>query len=266
MMKPANTVVAQTLLLLAQSLCVSTILICPNLSYLETVVQLICTGGGILHSYISPRGVEVAQCSLFGGPCDPSDAPVTVINNTQTIFNIPSVQLKDVGTWSCKPGRGAPGTCNLTAAKKPTCSIISQEDTDVLAQCQELTLTVDIQDYYCSTAFTFSLQTGNVTTLLMEADSVASVTHNTSSVTLNVTDSHLGVVRLMFSCHNSQWNLTCNGVTELIPKTPACKITSDKDTETLTLYEEVTLTVDIAAFYDIRGSYCSVDSNFTIQT
>ncbi|XP_048242939.1 uncharacterized protein LOC124150169 [Haliotis rufescens] len=237
---------------------ISAILICPNLSYLETVVQLICTGGGVLHSYINPRGVDVAQCPLSGGPCDPLDAPVTVINSTQTIFNIPSVQIKDVGTWSCKPGREAPGTCNLTAAKTPTCNITSKEDTDDLAQYQELTLTVDIQDYYCSTALTFSLQTGNVTTLLMEADSVASVSHNTFSVTMNVTASHLGVVGLVFNCHNSQLNLTCDGLTEL--KTPTCSISSDKDTDRLALNEELTLSVDII------GYNCPVASNFTLQT
>ncbi|XP_046544613.1 uncharacterized protein LOC124254803 isoform X2 [Haliotis rubra] len=130
----------------------------------------------------------------------------------------------------------------FNVSETPTCSITSKEDTDVLVQYQDLALTVDVRDYYCSTANNVSLQTGDVTTLLMEADSVPNVSDNTSSVTLNVTDSHLA------------------------PRTPTCDITSDKDTETLTLQEEVTLTVNITAYYDIRGSYCSAESNFTLQT
>ncbi|XP_048242965.1 uncharacterized protein LOC125375944 [Haliotis rufescens] len=258
-MTPSNTVAALTLLLLTQSLCVSTGFICPNLSYLDSSVQLICTGGSISHKYINPRGVDVAQCPLIKDrPCTPANASASVISSTQTVFNVMAVTTKDAGTWSCDFGVNEVVTCNLTVAKTPSCSITSKEDTDVLAQYQELTLTVDIQNYYCSTALTFSLQTGNVTTLLIEADSVASVTHNTSSVTLNVMDSHLGIVRLIFNCHNSQWNLTCDGVIEL--KTPTCSITSDKDNDRLALNEELTLSVNII------GYNCPVVSNFTLQT
>ncbi|XP_046544612.1 uncharacterized protein LOC124254803 isoform X1 [Haliotis rubra] len=154
----------------------------------------------------------------------------------------------------------------FNVSETPTCSITSKEDTDVLVQYQDLALTVDVRDYYCSTANNVSLQTGDVTTLLMEADSVPNVSDNTSSVTLNVTDSHLGTVGLAFTCYNSQRDLSCGGVNKLAPRTPTCDITSDKDTETLTLQEEVTLTVNITAYYDIRGSYCSAESNFTLQT
>ncbi|XP_067676985.1 uncharacterized protein [Haliotis asinina] len=151
-------------------------------------------------------------------------------------------------------------------SETPTCSISSKQDTNSLVQYQELSLTVDVRDYYCSTGHNISLQTGNVTTLLMEADSVPSATDNSSSVTLNVTDSHLGKVGLVFRCDSNQWNIECAGVTKFVPRTPACNITSDKDTEILTLHEAVTLTVDITAYYDIRGSHCSADSNFTLQT
>ncbi|XP_067676355.1 uncharacterized protein [Haliotis asinina] len=152
----------------------------------------------------------------------------------------------------------------LNASETPTCSITSKQDTNSLVQYHYLSLTVDVRDYYCSTAHSISIQTGNVTTLLTEADSVPSVTDNSSSVTLNVTDSHLGKVGLVFRCDSNQWNIECAGVTHI--KTPACNITGDKDTEILTLHEAVTLTVDITAYYDIRSSHCSADSNFTLQT
>ncbi|XP_067676645.1 uncharacterized protein [Haliotis asinina] len=149
----------------------------------------------------------------------------------------------------------------------PTCSITRKQNTNSLVQYQDLSLMVDVRDYHCSTAHNISLLTGNVTTLLTEADSVPSVTDNTSSVTLNVTDSHLGKVGLLFRCDSSQWSIECAGVTKFgYQKKPECNITSDNDTEVLTLHEEVTLTVDVTAYYDIRGSYCSVDSNFTLQT
>ncbi|XP_067676912.1 uncharacterized protein [Haliotis asinina] len=155
---------------------------------------------------------------------------------------------------------------NLNASETPTCSITSKQNTNSLVQYQDLSLTVDVRDYYCSTVHNISLLTGNVTTLLTEADSVPSVTDNTSPVTLNVTDSHLGKVALVFRCDSSQWSIECAGVTKFAPKKPECNITSDNDTDALTLHEEVTLTVDVTAYYDIQGSYCSADSNFTLQT
>ncbi|XP_067675207.1 uncharacterized protein [Haliotis asinina] len=157
-------------------------------------------------------------------------------------------------------------TLRLNVSETPTCSITSKQNTNSLVQYQDLFLTVDVRDYYCSTGHNISLQTGNVTTLLTDADSVPSVTDNSSSVTLNVTDSHLGKVGLVFRCDSSQWSIECAGVTKFAPKRPECNITSDNDTEVLTLHEEVTLTVDVTAYYDIQGSYCSADSNFTLQT
>ncbi|XP_067676998.1 uncharacterized protein [Haliotis asinina] len=143
-------------------------------------------------------------------------------------------------------------------SQTPTCSITSKQNTNSLVQYQDMSLTMDVRYYYCSTGHNISL--------LTEADSVPSVTDNTSSVTLNVTDSHLGKVGLVFRCDSSQWSIECAGVTKFAPKEPECIITSDNDTEVLTLHEEVTLTVDVTAYYDIRGSYCSADSNFTLQT
>ncbi|XP_048242938.1 uncharacterized protein LOC125375930 [Haliotis rufescens] len=245
-------------------------LLCPDISYLGVAAQLTCLSSEPFtnHIYAGPENLKAPTCEASLSGCTTVKGfNASIINATHTDLRIVNVEQPHAGTWTCEDGATRESaSCNLQVAKTPTCSITSEEDTDELAQYQALTLTVVIQDYYCSAALTFSLQTGIVTTLLVEADSVASVTHNTSSVTLNVTASHLGIVGLIFSCHNYEWNLTCEGVTKLVPKTPTCNITSDKDTDTLTLYKEVTLAVDIAAFYDLRGSYCSVDSNFTLQT
>ncbi|XP_071094570.1 uncharacterized protein [Haliotis cracherodii] len=245
-------------------------LICPDISYLDVSAQLTCLSSEPFtnHIHAGPGALKAPACEASLSGCTTVKGfNANIINATHTNLRILNVEQPHEGTWTCKDGASSESaSCNLQVAKTPTCNITSKEDTDVLAQYQALTLTVDVRDYYCSTALTFSLQTGNVTTLLMEADSVASVSHDTSSVTLNVTDSNLGIVGLVFNCHNYMWNLTCEGVTKLVPKIPTCNITSDKDTETLTLYEEVTLTVDIAAYYNIRGSYCSVDSDFTLQT
>ncbi|XP_071094566.1 uncharacterized protein [Haliotis cracherodii] len=237
-------------------------LLCPDISYLGVSAQLTCLTSEPFtnHIYAGPGNLKAPTCETSLSGCTTVKGfNASIINATHTDLRIVNVEQPHAGTWTCEDGASSESaSCNLQVAKTPTCSITSQEDTDVLAQYQALTLTVDMQDYYCSKALTFSLQTGNVTTLLMEADSVASVTHNTSSVTLNVTDSHLGIVGLMFSCHNSQWNLTCDGVTEL--KTPTCSISSDKDTDKLVLYEELPLSVDII------GYNCPVASNFTLQT
>ncbi|XP_071094559.1 uncharacterized protein [Haliotis cracherodii] len=122
-----------------------------------------------------------------------------------------------------------------------------------------------------------TLQVGSVTLPLNMylPEAVTEPTNRNFTISINVTESHFGDVELIFLCNDHQLNVSHESVTKLqqndsnkvsVPKTPTCNITSDKDTETLTLYEEVTLTVDIAANYDIRGSYCSVDSNFTLQT
>ncbi|XP_067676972.1 uncharacterized protein [Haliotis asinina] len=262
----ANTAVHKTFLLLTQSLCVSAVFICSHSNYLGSSGQLICVGASLEHVYFNPSGNGVAECKMSNGSCTTRNVSASVINSTHSVLNISHVETTDAGEWSCTAGIDGGGKCILTIVKTPTCSITSKQNTNSLVQYQDLSLTVDVRDYYCSTAHNISLQTGNVTTLLTEADSVPSVTDNTSSVTLNVTDSHLGKVGLVFRCDSSQWTIECAGVTKFAPKKPECNITSDNDTEVLTLHEEVTLTVDVTAYYDIRGSYCSADSNFTLQT
>ncbi|XP_067676925.1 uncharacterized protein [Haliotis asinina] len=262
----ANTAVHKTFLLLTQSLCVSAVLICSHSNYLGSSGQLICVGASLLHVYNNPSGISVAECNLSNGSCKTQNVSASVINSTHSVLNISRVETTDAGEWFCTTGIDGGGNCILTVVKTPTCSITSKQNTNSLVQYQDLSLTVDVRDYYCSTGHSISLQTGNVTTLLTEVDAVPSVTDKTSSVTLNVTDSHLGKVGLVFRCDSSQLSIECAGVTKFAPKKPECNITSDNDTEVLTLDEEVTLTVDVTAYYDIRGSYCSADSNFTLQT
>ncbi|XP_048242961.1 uncharacterized protein LOC125375940 [Haliotis rufescens] len=240
--------------------CSTAELTCPDLAYIEKSALINCLTSEPFTSlqYLGPGDFLGPQCSST--LCiDAEGYNASVTNTTSSSLGILNVQPRHAGQWKCNILQHGPSaSCTLVITKTPICSITSKEDTNVLAQDQELTLTVGIQDYYCSTALNFSLQTGNVTTLLTKADSVASVTHNTSSVTLNVTDSHLGVVRLVFSCHHKQTSLTCDGVSELMTQT--CSISSDKDTDRLGLNEELTLSVDIIVYN------CPVASIFTLQT
>ncbi|XP_071094563.1 uncharacterized protein [Haliotis cracherodii] len=203
--------------------CSTAELTCPDLAYIEKFAVINCLTSEPFTSlqYLGPGGFLGPQCSST--ICIDADGyNASVTNKTSSSLRILNVQPGHAGQWKCNILQHGPSaSCTLVIAKTPNCNITSKEDTDVLSQYQALTLTVDIQDYYCSTALNFSLQTGNVTTLLTKADFVANVTHNTSSVTLNVTDSHLGIVGLVFSCHNYKWNLTCEGVTKLETKTAA---------------------------------------------
>lgn len=97
----------------------------------------------------------------------------------------------------------------VSVSEIPTCNITSNHRTDDIALHEQLSLAVDIQGYHCSAAFNFSLQTGTVAELLSNVVRGA-------TTSLDVTESHLGAVRLIFSCHTQQWNLTCGGVTKLI--------------------------------------------------
>ncbi|XP_048253991.1 uncharacterized protein LOC124149700 [Haliotis rufescens] len=105
-------------------------------------------------------------------------------------------------------------SCTLVVTKIPTCNITSNHRTDDIVLHEKLSLAVDIQGYHCSAAYNFSLQTGTVAELL------SNVVHG-ATTSLDVTESHLGAVRLIFSCHTQQWNLTCGGVTKLIKSNDA---------------------------------------------
>ncbi|XP_048242933.1 uncharacterized protein LOC124150159 [Haliotis rufescens] len=264
------------LILLVESLLlVSPGLICPEISYLGGPAQLICTGGTLVHTYYNTGG-KVATCGLtLNSSCDSTDMSAYRLSSNQTALNITSVQISDAGTWVCKNARNSNTSCHLTIANIPTYSITSDNATDAVDVYDWVSLTVDIWDFYCSAAHNLTLQVGSVTQPLNMYLPEAVTEPTNFTISINITESHFGDVELIFLCNGQQLNVSHRSVTQLqqnistkvsVPKTPTCNITSDKDTETLTLYEEVTLTVDIAAYYDIRGSFCSVDSNFTLQT
>ncbi|XP_048242957.1 uncharacterized protein LOC125375939 isoform X4 [Haliotis rufescens] len=236
--------------------------ICPDVSYIEESALMNCSTSTPYTAlqYTGPRSTPGPQCIASLQLCTPIGGyNASIINQTHSSLRILTVEPHHAGQWTCADIPNGPlASCDVVITKTPTCSINSTEDTDVLALYQELSLTVDIRDYFCSAAFNFSLQTGNVSTLLLGAEHVANVTDNITAVTLNVTKSHLGIVGLIFSCHTKQRNTTCDGVTEL--KTPTCSISSDKDTDRLDLNEELTLSVDII------GYNCPVASHFTLQT
>ncbi|XP_048242956.1 uncharacterized protein LOC125375939 isoform X3 [Haliotis rufescens] len=236
--------------------------ICPDVSYIEESALMNCSTSTPYTAlqYTGPRSTLGPQCIASLQLCTPiNEYNASIINQTHSSLRILTVKPHHAGQWTCADIPNGPlASCNVVITKTPTCSITSTEDTDVFALYQTLTLTVDIRGYFCSAAFHFSLQTGNVSTLLLGAEHVANVTDKFTAVTLNVTKSHLGIVGLIFSCHTKQWNTTCDGVTEL--KTPTCSISSDKDTDKLALYEDLILLVDII------GYNCLVASNFTLQT
>ncbi|XP_048242935.1 uncharacterized protein LOC125375926 [Haliotis rufescens] len=198
--------------------------------------------------YSGPGNVNAPQCIAENKYCTPVKGyNASVVNATYSRLRILSIQPYHAGRWTCKIIPDGPSaSCNLVTTKTPTCNISSDNDTDALAKYQELSLTVDIRDYFCSAISNFALQTGNVTTPLPIAEHVTRIISNITAATFNVTNSHLGIVGLIYNCHNKQWDITCHGVTEL--KTPTCSITSDKDTDRLVLNEELTLSVDFHAY------------------
>ncbi|XP_046552829.1 uncharacterized protein LOC124262390 [Haliotis rubra] len=142
----------------------------------------------------------------------------------------------------------------------PTCNITSDVETDDLELGTEVTLSVDIRNYYCSEQAGFNLTTGRVEEVLHVGHEVYNVSRAISNMTFNTTTERFGKVLVKFSCDNYHLDLVCDGIKELVKGPPTCNITSDVETDDLELGTEVTLSVDI------RNYYCSEQAGFNLTT
>ncbi|XP_071111365.1 mucin-5AC-like [Haliotis cracherodii] len=199
--------------------------------------------------------------------CNPGCSPVAgyraSMNDTHSTLTIDSVRVADVGTWKIVDATVVDAipvdVCPLTTVKIPHCNISSDEDTDSLEPGAQLTLTVNITDYYCSREAGFDLTTGAVTEALTMKHNVSDVSDVTLNTTFNVDITRLGDVSMDYICDRS-WTLQCDGVQNLLKSPPQCNISSDMDTNALEPGTNLTLTVDI------QNYYCSRHAGFTLTT
>ncbi|XP_071094808.1 uncharacterized protein [Haliotis cracherodii] len=199
--------------------------------------------------------------------CNPRCSPVpgysADINATHSTLTIHSVGVVDAGTWkvldAAVVGAVPVPVCQLTVEKLPRCNVSSDADPTALQHNTNLTLTVDIREYYCSQKAGFYLTTGNVTEMLMKHN-VTDVSDIITSSTFSVTPARLGDVTVSYTCDVSRWNLNCDGVSNLSLELPQCNISSDADPTALQPNTNLILTVDI------RGYYCSQEAGFYLTT
>ncbi|XP_048258020.1 uncharacterized protein LOC125383571 [Haliotis rufescens] len=113
----------------------------------------------------------------------------------------------------------------------PQCNISTDRDTNVLEPGTNLTLTADIQNYYCSQHAGFTLTTGRITNTLLEKQTMNNITDAVLAQPLNVTADHFGAVAVTFLCDNITRPLICAGVDKLIDVTTTSVDTSTVPTE-----------------------------------
>ncbi|XP_071095942.1 uncharacterized protein [Haliotis cracherodii] len=204
----------RTLLLVAQLSHCAAKMNCPELGYIGSEASITCIGANTTHAYSKPSGSTASTCGVTSQHCiDTGDDTGTVINATQTVLTISSVKQSDAGEWECTRGsESTPSKCSMAVANVPRCSIGSDKNADTLALHEDLALTVDIQEYYCSAQYSFMLLVGEVIVQLPVSESVNKPTDKTATTIVNVTDKSLGVVQLVFRCHNVEQNLSCDGV------------------------------------------------------
>ena len=99
----------------------------------------------------------------------------------------------------------------------PSCNITSQLDTDHLKLEEQLSLSLSVNNFYCSGNAGISLNTGNTHVDVNRSVPVTpGVTNNATFVsTFSVSESHFGFLYMTFYCGNDSWDLTCSGVNKL---------------------------------------------------
>ncbi|XP_071095016.1 uncharacterized protein [Haliotis cracherodii] len=192
---------------------------CPDIAYLGTSAQITCSTTVVFNNtiYNCPCGVA-PQCPV-SGCTNVSGQSARIVNDTQTELTIISVQPRHSGNWSCVDGSGevdGAAFCHLVLAKIPLVNITSDVDADSVNLGDRISLKVDIRDYYCSEAYSLTLQVGSAT-YTRETGRNATIKSLTQTVPVNVTQIHFGNVKLAFACGNHQWNITPGGVKELQP-------------------------------------------------
>ncbi|XP_067666403.1 uncharacterized protein [Haliotis asinina] len=141
----------------------------------------------------------------------------------------------------------------------PRCTISGDTDTNALVPGTNLTLSVDINNYYCPRETGFNLTTGHVTEELIGSHKVSDISDLSVNKTFSVDVRRLGDVTLNFVCDRI-WKLTCNGVQELFKSPPQCNISGDTDTNALVPGTNLTLSVDI------KNIYCWRNTGFVLTT
>ncbi|XP_067661769.1 uncharacterized protein [Haliotis asinina] len=187
-------------------------LLCPEIGLLGSPTNLTCieAKGGL--AFIAPR--RTSACETSTGKCV-STGPFTasVINTTASVLTIPALLKSHAGIWKCGSDGDKPDSpsCQMTVAKLPTCTITGRryDDSDFIVD-EEVALKVNVTGYYCSESVQFQLQTGNIQTGLDNSQWNA-----TTSVIFNLTETHIGEVKLVFKCGGYRQALTCEGIQQL---------------------------------------------------
>ncbi|XP_048242990.1 uncharacterized protein LOC124150134 [Haliotis rufescens] len=191
---------------------------CPEESYLNEPSSLTCSTSQAFSNiiYKAPSG-NSPQCSQTG--CTPvSGFQAVPINSSCTQLTILKVQQRHAGQWGCADGDNNFVYSSLVVAERnPPCSITV--DTCPVLLHEKISLTVTIQNYYCSIAFKVSLRVGSVRETLSTGVHVTGPTNITAVKEINMTKEHFGDVQLEIICQKSR-TISCGGVTVLhVPDT-----------------------------------------------
>ncbi|XP_046555315.1 uncharacterized protein LOC124264613 [Haliotis rubra] len=192
---------------------------CPDISYLGVPTDITCITSVPFTTveYRRPSQVIFPQCSAPSLSCTSVEGyTASLHNNTYTTLTVRNVQPQHDGQWTCAVAGAAEisseASCSLFIANVPQCQIRSDQNTDKLILHEELSLTVDIQEYYCSAQYTFLLLVGEDNVQLPISEPMNISTSTIANTTVNITASSLGGVRLAFRCHGEQQNLSCGGI------------------------------------------------------
>ncbi|XP_046564421.1 uncharacterized protein LOC124273250 [Haliotis rubra] len=131
-----------------------------------------------------------------------------------TTFSVDITRLGEV-TLDFTCDRSWTVTCNgvqKLLKTPPHCNISSDTDTTALDPGTNLTLTVDIRNYYCSQTAGFQLTTGIITETLLENQTMDNITDTILTQPLSVTADHFGDVTVTFMCDSITRPLVCDGV------------------------------------------------------
>ncbi|XP_071094534.1 uncharacterized protein [Haliotis cracherodii] len=203
---------------------------------LEPGAQLTLTVN-ITHYYCS---VETGFDLTTGAVTDELVAKHNVTGvSTKTVnqtFNVDVTRLGDVMiNFQCS--RSWTLTCN--GVKKmlkspPLCNISSDTDTKALHLGTNLTLMVDLRNYYCQYHAGFGITTGSISDVLLQNQTTNNITNTALTTSFNVTADHLGDVRVAFMCDGVNKALECGGVANLTEAAPTTTFSTSTSTLTPT--------------------------------
>ncbi|XP_067677242.1 uncharacterized protein [Haliotis asinina] len=201
---------------------------CPEVSDLGSSARLFCSASNTSIIYSGPGDLEAPHCDLTRGICTSTVGYTgTVVDTNDTELVIHNVQPRMAGSWKCRDDiRNLSSDCTANAVQTPSCNITSDTDLDADTTSAQLnrSVTVDLKDLYCSTAFNFTLQIGNTRRHLMTSEALDQPAN--ANKTLILTDTTYGETTLIFTCAKQQRNVTCGGLTH-IPKNTESKGTKN---------------------------------------